>query len=198
MNSLNPADISLGMLEDAYRNGIFPMGDDEGISFYTCEPRMVIDLANFHVPRRLAKTLRSGRFEFTINRDFGAVIRNCANAHREQGVWITPAMVRLFEAFHRAGRACSVEAWRDGQLAGGLYGVAIGGAFMGESMFHLQRDASKACLVFLARRLLKRGFVLLDTQFTTPHYEQFGLLYLRHEEYLERLDAALELDCTFI
>lgn len=188
--------ITPAILEAAYRQGIFPMGrsGSEEVDWYRPDPRTVIDLEDFHVPRRLAKTLRGNPFSFTINRAFREVIQNCS---RRSGlpdeVWITDPIVDLYCAMHACGKAHSLEAWQDGELAGGLYGVALGGAFMGESMFHARRDASKACLVRLVEHLRARGFVLLDTQFPTEHLARFGVLSLPHREYLRRLRAALAL-----
>ena len=189
------------LLEHAYRNGIFPMGDDETgeVHWYQPEPRTLIDLENFHTPRRLAKTMRSGRFTFTVNQAFDTVIQHCSGGHPDDGVWITDAIIRLYCQMHREGKAHSVEVWQDGTLAGGLYGVALGAAFMGESMFRLQRDASKAALFFLVQRLRERGYLLLDTQFPTQHLSQFGLLSLPHADYLRLLQIALtKNDVTFV
>ena len=184
------------LLEATYRQGIFPMGDPEtgAINWYQPEPRTIFDLEDFHVPRRLRKTLRRGIFRFTINAAFREVIENCARRNQPEDVWITPEMVELYCEMHERGKAHSVEAWVGESLAGGLYGVALGGAFMGESMFHTVRDASKACLVFLVEHLRSRGFALLDTQFPNDHLAQFGFLMIPHEEYLHRLGSALSND----
>jgi len=194
-----PIPIAVELLEAAYREGVFPMGDPAtgAVSWYLSEPRAIIDLDDFHVPRRLAKTIRGGKFRFTIDRAFDQVIRRCAQRENGDGVWITPEIIDLYGRMHERGKAHSVEAWSGGRLAGGLYGVALGGAFMGESMFHAERDASKACLVHLVDHLKSRGFVLLDTQFPTPHLTQFGILLIPHKEYLARLGRALRLDCKF-
>ncbi|MBN1868302.1 leucyl/phenylalanyl-tRNA--protein transferase [Candidatus Sumerlaeota bacterium] len=187
------------ILEAAYCQGVFPMGDPETgeLAWYQPEPRTLIDLERFHVPRRLAKTIRSGKFRFTVNQAFDRVIRECARARRPDGMWITTEIVALYCRMHELGKAHSVEAWVGEELVGGLYGVAFGGAFMGESMFHVVRDASKACLVHLVERLRERGYVLLDTQFPTPHLSQFGLILLPHAAYLNLLHAALQLDRRF-
>jgi len=203
----NPVTVEL--LEAAYRQGVFPMGDPEtgDLAWYRPEPRTIIDLEGFHVSRRLGKTIRGGKFRFTVDQAFDEVIRRCARRESFRECWITPEIVDLYSRFHRCGKAHSVEAWvggdaaepcaAGGELAGGLYGVALGGAFMGESMFHAERDASKACLVYLVERLKSRGYVLLDTQFPTPHLARFGILILPHREYLARLDEALKRDCSF-
>lgn len=191
--------ITADLLEQAYRLGVFPMGDEETgeLRWYQPEPRTLIDLDHFHVPRRLAKTLRSRRFRFTVNQAFDEVIHHCARRHQADGVWITDKIIALYTELHQRGKCHSVECWREGRLAGGLYGVSLGAAFMGESMFHLERDASKASLVYLVRRLRRKGFMLLDTQFPTPHLSQFGLIMLPHEEYLVLLAKALQKKAVF-
>ncbi len=191
-----PPVITTEILEHAYRQGVFPMGDPETgeINWYQPEPRTVVNLEEFHVPRRLAKTVRSGKFRFTVDRAFREVMLRCGRWERPSEVWITPDIVDLYCEMHEMGKAHSVEAWQGERLAGGLYGIALGGAFMGESMFHRVRDASKACLVHLVERLRERGFVLLDTQFPTEHLGQFGLEFIPHEEYLKRLRKALALE----
>jgi leucyl/phenylalanyl-tRNA--protein transferase len=192
--------ITPALLETAYRQGVFPMGDPETgkVQWYLPEPRTVFDLEGFHVPRRLAKTMRSNKFRFTVDQAFEEVIRRCARADQPDQVWISPEIIDVYSEMHRLGKAHSVEAWSGKELAGGLYGVAFGGAFMGESMFHARRDASKACLVHLIERLRDRGYMLLDTQFPTEHLAQFGLEMISHEQYLQRLDRALQLDCRFV
>jgi len=191
-----PFEITPELLEHAYRMGVFPMGDPEtgDVAWYQPQTRAIFDLDHFHVPRRLAQTLKSGRFSFTVNRAFGDVIRRCARPHMPDEMWITPEIIRIYEEMHRAGKAHSVEAWSGEALAGGLYGVALGGAFMGESMFHVERDASKAALVYLVARLRERGFTLLDTQFPTPHLSRFGIRMVSHRNYLQLLRQALALE----
>lgn len=185
-----------GLLESAYRQGIFPMGDPSGeISWYSPDPRAIIPLDRFHLPRRLERTYRGGAFEIVINRDFEGSVRACAG--REE-TWINEEIIASYTALHREGKAHSVEAWREGKKTGGLYGVSLGGAFMGESMFSLVRDASKVCLVFLVERLRERGFILLDTQFITPHLKTFGAIEIPRKEYLLKLEEALNLPCRFI
>jgi len=182
------------LLEAAYRQGIFPMADGGSIRWYSPDPRGIINLDSFHLPKRLARTIRQGLFEIVINRNFEEVIRACAS--REE-TWISEEIIQAYIALHRLGKAHSVEAYADGALAGGLYGVALGGAFMGESMFTVQRDASKVCLAFLVERLKKRGYLLLDTQFITPHLQTFGAVEISRQEYLRCLEKALALDCRF-
>lgn len=171
------------------------MAEEAGrIAWYSPDPRGVFDLDRFHVPRRLARVIRSGRFDIAIDADFEAVIRACAG--REE-TWLNEEMIAAYVALHRKGLAHSVEARRENRRAGGLYGVAIGGAFMGESMFHVETDASKVCLAHLVERLKERGFVLLDTQFLTPHLARFGARWIPRSEYLRRLANALTLDRRF-
>ena len=194
--------IATDLLVSAYASGWFPMAvGDAGIRWFSPDPRGIIPLDGFHVPRRLARVVRKGAFEVAINRDFGAVIRACAEADREEddaGTWIDREIVDSYTAMHAAGYAHSVEVWQDGRLAGGLYGVAIGGAFFGESMFHHVTDASKVALVALVERLRARGYALLDTQWTTDHLEQFGAIEITRRKYLQLLAAALKRDCTFV
>jgi leucyl/phenylalanyl-tRNA--protein transferase len=179
----------------AYCRGIFPMADEDGdIGWYSPDPRAVFPLDAFHVPRSLAKTIRRGTFEVRVDTAFEAVMRGCADRDL---TWISEEIVRSYTALHRVGLAHSVEAWREGRLVGGLYGVSLGGAFMGESMFSRETDASKVCLVFLVERLRERGYVLLDSQMATEHLARFGQIEIPRREYLRQLRAALKLDRTF-
>jgi leucyl/phenylalanyl-tRNA--protein transferase len=183
------------LIEWAYRQGIFPMGTaDGGVEWYSPDPRGVIELDFFHIPSRLRRTCRQGKFTVVIDRNFEKIIRNCSGRNE---TWITEEIVRCYVALHRLGKAHSVEAYRDDQLAGGLYGVALGGAFMGESMFTFQKDASKVCLVYLVDRLKSKGFRLLDTQFLTSHLKTFGATEISREAYLRKLEKALLLNCSF-
>jgi leucyl/phenylalanyl-tRNA--protein transferase len=183
-------------LLDAYRHGVFPWFDEmTPICWWSPDPRTVLPLDGLHVSRRLARTLRSGRFTVSVNRDFAAVIRGCTE--RAEGTWITSEMVTAYERLHALGHAHSVEVWQDGALAGGLYGVAVGGLFAGESMFHRRTDASKVALAALVGRLRERGFVLFDVQMTTPHLLRMGAIEIPRAEYLERLREAVVLDVTF-
>ncbi|QIN79261.1 leucyl/phenylalanyl-tRNA--protein transferase [Rubrobacter marinus] len=185
------------LLEWCYRSGAFPMADPYGrIELYRSDPRAVLELDEFHVPKSLARVVRSGRYEVRIDEDFEGVIRGCA---RREETWINGEIVRAFVALHRAGKAHSVEAYdRDGNLAGGLYGVALGGAFMGESMFTRARDASKVCFVHLVERLRERSYELLDCQIQNDHLERFGVTEIPEREYLRRLREALSLRRTFV
>jgi leucyl/phenylalanyl-tRNA--protein transferase len=148
-----------------------------------------------HVSRSLARVIRKGIYEVHIDRDFEAVIRACAD---RKDTWICAEIIRAFVEFHEMGKAHSVEAYRDGELAGGLYGVALGGAFMGESMFSRMRDASKVCLVYLVERLKERGYVLLDCQIQNDHLARLGAVEIPERDYLKRLEYALELDRRFV
>jgi leucyl/phenylalanyl-tRNA---protein transferase len=190
-------DLSPARLLEAYRRGIFPWYDEQTpIMWWSPDPRAVFELDNVHLSRRLRRTIRSGRFTVTVNRDFGAVIRACA-VRPEQGTWITPEMMEAYERLHRLGYAHSVEAWHGQVLGGGIYGVAVGGLFAGESMFTRVNDGSKVALAALVERLRQRGFTLFDTQFVTDHTRRLGAIEIPREEYLGRLCKALTHDVTF-
>ena len=193
--------IEVRRLLSAYASGWFPMAVGEGgIRWFSPDPRGIIPIDTFHVPRRLARVIKAGTFQIAVNRDFESVIRECAEAEREgegSGTWIDAEISESYLALHRAGYAHSVEAWQDGRLVGGLYGVALAGVFCGESMFHHVTDASKVALAALVERLRERGYVLLDTQWVTPHLEQFGALEIPRWQYLQILSEALERDCSF-
>ena len=185
-------------LLSAYAQGVFPMADRDGtIRLYTADPRGILPLDAFHVPQTLRQLVRKppekGGFEVRVNYDFEATMRGCMTARREEsdGSWINPELIKAYVRLHDLGFAHSVEAWRDGKLAGGLYGVSLGAAFFGESMFHRQRDASKVALVHLVERLRERKFDLLDTQATTGHLRRFGCVDIPAREYLVRLKKAL-------
>ena len=173
----------------AYRNGLFPMADPHSgrLAWYDADPRGVIPLDAFHVPRRLRRYMK--KFEFAVDRNFEGVIDGCARPV----TWISRDIRQAYVALHRQGQAHSVEAWKNGKLAGGLYGVRIGGAFMAESMFHLESNASGAALATLLERLKSRGFVLLDVQQVLPNSARYGAVGISREEYLWRLAAALQL-----
>lgn len=181
----------------AYREGVFPMGLEDGdIGWFSPDPRGILPLDAVHVPRRLARVVRSGEFQVSTDRDFAGVMRACAD-RPEEGTWISDDIVECYTTLHRLGLAHSVEVWQGETLAGGLYGVHLGGAFFGESMFHRVTDGSKVALVALVDRLRRRGFTLLDLQWVTPHLRQFGAVEIPRREYLVRLDRALARPCVF-
>jgi leucyl/phenylalanyl-tRNA---protein transferase len=181
----------------AYCNGYFPMADSKTgeIGWYSPDPRTIIELNKFHVPHSLKSTLKKKLFEIRINKRFEEVMRACAQ--REE-TWISEEIIRSYVMLHQAGLAHSVETWKDDLLVGGLYGVAIRGAFFGESMFSRVTDASKVALVYLVMRLKERGYSLLDTQFITPHLQRFGAGEISRAEYLQKLEKALYITCSFV
>jgi leucyl/phenylalanyl-tRNA---protein transferase len=184
-----------------YRRGVFPMADardDDRVFLIDPQRRGVIPLDDFHVSKRLARTVRSARFSVTVDTDFHGVLEACAEAvPGRTETWINHPIQRMYEALHRQGRAHSVEVRLDGVLAGGLYGVSLGGAFFGESMFSRARDASKVALVHLVARLIAGGYRLLDTQFITEHLTQFGTVEIGRQVYRRRLDEALAVEGDF-
>jgi leucyl/phenylalanyl-tRNA--protein transferase len=185
-------------LLDAYAQGAFPMADHDGkIHWYSANPRGVLPLEAFHIPQTLRQTIRQKRFEIRINFNFEAAMRACMSIRLADGTWISGPLIAAFVRLHRLGHAHSVEAWQNGKLAGGLYGVSLGAAFFGESMFHHQRDASKVALAALVERLRERGYELLDTQTCTQHLKRFGVIEIPEEDYLQRLDKALARECHF-
>ena len=189
-----PADALLS----AYANGWFPMAVAPGeIRWYSPDPRGIIPLETFHVPTRLARSLRAHPFEIRFDTSFAAVIAACAERPDADGNWIDHEIIASYTALHEQGHAHSVEAWQGGALVGGLYGVALKGAFFGESMFHNVTGASKAALVALVERLHSRGFSLLDTQWVTDHLLQFGAIEIPRRRYLRLLDRALALNVSF-
>jgi len=195
-------EITPEVLLKAYSVGIFPMAesaDDPSLFWVEPEARGVIPLdGGFRIPRRLARTVRSNRFEIHVDRDFDAVIDACAApAAGRDSTWINKRIRRLYRALFDRRQCHTVEAWRDGKLAGGLYGVKIGAAFFGESMFHFERDASKVALVHLVARLRRGGFKLLDAQFMTPHLASFGAAEMSRPDYQKLLAAATTVDAQF-
>jgi len=186
---------------DAYAQGVFPMAEQRDaptLFWLSPDRRGIIPLDRFHIPRRLARTIRGDRFEVSIDRAFGDVIHACAApAPGRNESWINDEIVALYTALHARRHAHSVECWREGKLAGGLYGVSLGSAFFGESMFSLERDASKVALVHLAARLIRGGFTLLDTQFLTEHLARFGAVSISREAYLGQLADAIETTAEF-
>ncbi len=188
------------LLIAAYSQGIFPMADESGaIGWYEPSIRAIIPLDGFRVSHRLARTVRSGRFEVRVDTAFEAVMRACAApAPGRESTWIAEEMVGAYGELHRLGFAHSVECWREGRLVGGLYGVAIRGLFAGESMFHTERDASKVALAHLVERLRAGGFELLDSQYIVgEHMLQFGTIEISRAEYHRRLRGAMGVDARF-
>lgn len=182
------------LLLRAYASGIFPMAesaDSDGLYWFDPERRGILPLDGFHIPRRLKRTVRQKRFEVRFDHDFAGVIQKCAETTGSRtNTWINRDIRRLYGDLHARGHAHSVECWRDDQLVGGLYGVSLGGAFFGESMFSRETDASKVALVHLVARLAAGGFTLLDTQFVTEHLSQFGAVEIPRADYRRRLAQA--------
>jgi leucyl/phenylalanyl-tRNA--protein transferase len=190
-------DLSPERLLSAYRRGIFPWYDESlPICWWSPDPRAIFDLDHFHVSRRLQRTCRSSQYQITVDREFPGVIRGCAD-RPGQGTWITSDMMKAYESLHRLGHAHSVEVWAGDILAGGIYGVAVGGLFAGESMFSRGRDASKVALVHLVARLRDRGFQLFDIQFLNAHTTRLGAVEIPRKDYLARLRLALECQVGF-
>jgi len=189
---LSPELVLLG-----YRGGYFPMAESRhgGVHWYTSDPRAVIPLEGFRISRSLRQVLKKHPFSIAIDTAFPDVIRACANRAE---TWISDEVIEVYTALHRRGDAHSVEAWRGGNLAGGLYGVAIGGAFFGESMFSRESNASKVALVGLVQHLRFRGFRLLDSQFMNEHMRQFGAVEIPQASYLRLLAEATGLKTTFL
>jgi leucyl/phenylalanyl-tRNA--protein transferase len=184
------------LLLHAYATGWFPMGlepaEGGGVEWFSPNPRGVLPLDTFRVPARLARTIRQGRFDIVFNKSFEAVM-----PARDE-TWITEEIVESYATLHRLGFAHSVEAWQGDELAGGLYGVALRGAFFGESMFHHVTDASKVALCALVERLRARGYVLLDIQWVTPHLASFGAVQVPRRRYLRMLEQAMQLSRDFL
>lgn len=200
--SRRSAPLSADLLLRAYSLGLFPMADSRGSDkLYWLDPeqRGILPLDRFHLSRRLYRTVRSGVFEVSVDRDFPATIAGCASsAPGRQDTWINPQIEHLYGQLHRMGHAHSVECRRDGLLVGGLYGVALGGAFFGESMFSFATDASKVALVHLIALLRLGGFRLLDTQFVTTHLSQFGVEEIPRDQYKILLTTALDVDAVWL
>jgi len=190
-------DLSVSRLLLAYRNGIFPWTDDP-ITWWSPDPRAIFELDRFHVPHSLARVIRKGVFHMTIDRAFRRVVAGCAMpAPGRESTWISPNFIEAYTRLHKKGHAHSVECWQGEELAGGIYGVAIGGFFAGESMFHRASNGSKAALYHLIQHLRKRRFVLFDVQSTTPITRQLGAITIPREDYLRRLAFAVGRDCAF-
>jgi leucyl/phenylalanyl-tRNA--protein transferase len=194
-----PDRLDPAFLVQAYAAGIFPMADESGaIGWYSPDPRGILEHNALHVSRSLRATIRRGTYVIRFDTAFERVMRACASPRiGDPSTWISEEFVAVYTMLHRLGFAHSVEAWCDGALAGGLYGVSIGAAFMGESMFARRSDASKVCLVALVARLKERGYVLHDTQMVTPHMARLGASYISQAAYTRRLYSAVRTACMF-
>lgn len=183
------------LLLQGYRLGVFPMAmEDDSIQWFSPDPRAILPLEDFHVPHALRRLARKKVFETTMDTVFSKVIEACA---KREDTWINTEIIQSYTRLHELGCAHSVEAWQEGKLAGGLYGVAVGGAFFGESMFHRVTDASKIALLALVEHLRARKFALLDTQWLTPHLQQFGGIEISRDHYVRMLRRAVELPRKF-
>ena|SRR5438105_3777672 len=194
MEIVNPLLAPLTLLH-AYSQGIFPMDVEGELQWFSPPRRAILPLDGLHVPRTLRQLINQGRYEIRIDTAFGGVMEACGD--RPVGTWISREIVQAYLHLHELGFAHSVEAWRDGQLAGGLYGVALGAAFFGESMFYRQRDASKVALVALVEHMCRCDYRLLDVQYSTPHLQRFGIVSVPRAEYLKRLTQAIRLERSF-
>lgn len=184
-------------LLSAYQQGIFPWFDeDTPILWWSPDPRAILEFDNLYVSKRLARTIRTNKFQVTFNQDFDAVVKGCTY-RPEEGTWITPEVANAYGEFHRRGHAHSVEVWQQGVLVGGLYGVAIGGLFAGESMFSTVSDASKIALVALVSRLKEKGYQLFDLQIINEHTSTMGATEIPRDNYLARVKIAIQLKITF-
>ena len=195
-------DLSVDWILTAYRRGIFPWpiveGQLEVLAWFSPDPRAILELDELRVSRRLARKIRNGGFRVTSDEVFSAVMAGCADRRRDQeGTWITPQMSASYQQLHELGYAHSVEVWQHDQLVGGIYGLALGGYFSGESMFHRVGDASKIALYYLVRQLRTQGFELLDIQQSTPHCSRMGAIEVSREQYLDRLASAVILPSWF-
>jgi leucyl/phenylalanyl-tRNA--protein transferase len=194
-------EITPQVLLKAYSCGIFPMAEsanDPTLYWIEPEERGVLPLDRVRVPKRLARTIRQEKFQVRVDTDFVGVLAGCAASRPgRRTTWINARIAELYAELFRMGHCHTIETWKDGRLVGGLYGVHLGGAFFGESMFSTERDASKVALVYLAARLIRGGFKLLDTQFVTDHLEQFGAIEISRPQFHKRLSEALKLHCCF-
>ncbi len=197
----HPLQLTAQLLIAAYCQGVFPMARSRHaheVDWYSPDPRAILPLDQFTCPRSLRQAAAKSHIEIRRDTAFNTVIRSCALPRtREHDTWINDQIIEAFTALHELGHAHSIEAWRDGHLVGGLYGVALGGAFFGESMFHTPgpgTDASKICLTHLITHLREKGFALLDVQINSPHMRRFGTIDIPRKQYLSRLEDALKLD----
>ena len=190
-------DLSVENLLAAYQRGIFPW-TVKPVSWWSPNPRGIFELEGFHVSKSLAKVLRQKVFSITVNRAFREVMAGCAEpGPGRQETWVSAEFIKAYTQLHKLGHAHSVECWREGRLVGGIYGVALGGLFAGESMFHRESNASKAALAFMAGRLRERNYSLFDIQMATPITRQLGAINISRDEYLSRLAEALKQPCEF-
>jgi len=201
MSSSSSQDVPLDpeTLLSAYAQGLFPMaGSDDCIAWFTADPRGIFPLDAFHAPQSLRQLMRKDPpvFELRIDHDFAAVMSACMTSHGS-GQWINDRLISAYQRLHELGFAHSVETWKDGQLAGGLYGVNLGAVFFGESMFHYVANASKIALVYLVGHLRRHGYELLDCQAVTPHLRRFGCIDIPAKDYMRRLHHALQKHCSF-
>jgi leucyl/phenylalanyl-tRNA---protein transferase len=193
---LDAVKLSPQVLEDAFRSGALAAADKWGrVGLYRADARSILELDALHVEKNLARTIRRGVYDVRVNQDFEATVRGCAD---RQSTWINEEIIQNYTDLHRIGKAHSVEAYQDNTLVGGLYGIALGGAFRVESQFHRTRDASKICFVYLANRLRERGYALLDLWVQTDHLARFGAVEISEEEYLTRLRHVLQLRRNFV
>jgi len=184
-------------LLSAYQQGIFPWFDEDTPILWWCpDPRAILEFDNLYISKRLARTIRTNKFQVTFNQDFDAVVKGCTY-RPEEGTWITPEVANAYGEFHRRGHAYSVEVWQQGILVGGLYGVAIGGLFAGESMFSTVSDASKIALVALVCRLKEKGYQLFDLQIINEHTSTMGATEIPRDDYLARVKSAIKKDICF-
>ncbi|MFT4548631.1 MAG: leucyl/phenylalanyl-tRNA--protein transferase [Verrucomicrobiales bacterium] len=194
--SINAQQIDPDFLVNAYASGVFPMAMDDGeIGWFAPDPRGIIPLDTFHIPHGMKQVIENPPFEMRIDTDFEAVMRGCADRSE---TWINESIIATYVELHRRGCAHSIEAWEGDELVGGLYGVALGAAFFGESMFSRKSEASKLCLVHLVGRMRARGYTLLDTQWTNPHLDKFGAVEIPKSQYHRMLAEALDLDVSFV
>ena len=184
-------------LLSAYQQGIFPWFDeDTPILWWSPDPRAILEFDNLYISKRLARTIRTNKFQVTFDQNFDAVVKGCTY-RPEEGTWITPEVANAYGEFHRRGHAHSVEVWQQGVLVGGLYGVAIGGLFAGESMFSTVSDASKIVLVALVSKLKEKGYQLLDLQIINEHTSTMGATEIPRDDYLARVKTAIKKDICF-
>ncbi|MFN9778179.1 MAG: leucyl/phenylalanyl-tRNA--protein transferase [Candidatus Kapaibacterium sp.] len=200
LSSLQPVELTTELLEHAYKASFFPMADSDGcIAWHSPDPRAVFPLEHIRIAKSVRKLLEKGEFTVTVNQDFAGVIQACSRKSLgdDADVWISDEIIRAYTDLHREGSAHSVEVWRDGRLAGGLYGVSFGAAFFGESMFSEVSNASKVAFAFLVQRLREREYKLLDTQYANHFTLQLGAIEVPRQEYVRMLDHALSMQCAF-